>query len=107
MKNWIICGLCLVAAIFFLSCDKEEHMQMEDVPTDSLVLSEYQNINSGEPCFFRIQEDLHLYLDGTMPGAMAYHWFPSNETEPVVAFIPNSYHLSSFVAFMVFWAVMI
>jgi gliding motility-associated-like protein len=75
-----------VLLIAVASCKKDEYVRNNDIITDTVAL-----ISFNVPDVYMLYDNAHLYLDATTEGALSYQWLPTNETSPVVEFIPNDY----------------
>jgi len=86
MKKLII--YCCLIFIVFASCKKDKFYKNYDVVVDTVnVTMDYAYFN--DPYY--LIDNSFLYLNATSPGAISYFWLPTNQTTPIVGFIPNHY----------------
>jgi gliding motility-associated-like protein len=86
MKKLLLC-ICFITFIL-TSCKKDEYIKNKDTVTDTLHFVSFHDLDYN----YYLSDNTHLYLDATTPGAISYQWLPTNETSPVVEFIPNIYY---------------
>lgn len=78
--------IVLLLLIFFTSCKKDEFINNNDLVTDTV------NVAAGfQPQEYNLYDQVLLYINAETPGAISYQWLPTNETSPVIGFVPNDY----------------
>jgi gliding motility-associated-like protein len=82
----ILFSLLFMALILFTFCKKDEYVGVEKTVNDTVAMITHDTRDE-----YFLYDNMHLYLDATTPGAISYQWLPTNETSPVVEFIPNDY----------------
>jgi gliding motility-associated-like protein len=85
MQKIIIFSGCFLL-LLLASCKKDEYVNNKDTIIDTVVL-----VADPQPQEYDLYDDIGLYINATTPNAISYQWLPTNETTPVIEFVPNNH----------------